>query len=394
MLLRSVDAETAAALLGQLSTEEATTLREAIRALGAVDPEEQADVAAEFRRERPIASQPASVGVELELSNNEALPSVATVDAAASANVPRRFEFLESASTNTVAAYLAREQAQTIAVVLSHLQPTRAALVLAALPENIQAATMERLACLGDTDSDVVNVIEHELTSWLKKRSVDGEIRSRRRDTVSTILAAADSKTRSAIVANLKSRNVSLAEGMGPQPRERAKFEAKPRDDEYRIVKSMAKRHQLGTQLKSLLPESTLPASVVATKQVQINRLDAPPAPIVPSTPQPVRSAISTIEFDQIEHLDARMFARLLAVADPNVLALALAGSSDSLVERVCDQMPKRIAKEFRRQLRRLGPTRLSDVEQAQQAIAELATEQISQYRDTPKHETASRASA
>jgi flagellar motor switch protein FliG len=97
------------------------------------------------------------------------------------------------------------------------------------------------------------------------------------------------------------------------------------------------------------------------------------------------RPALPRIEFDHLIHLDAHMLARLLAVADPHVLALALAGSNDELVDRVCDQMPKRLAKEFRRQLRRMGPTRLSDVEAAQRVIAEIAAQQIAQRRTTAR---------
>jgi flagellar motor switch protein FliG len=73
-------------------------------------------------------------------------------------------------------------------------------------------------------------------------------------------------------------------------------------------------------------------------------------------------------------------------VADPNLLALALAGSKDDLVERICDQMPKHIAKVFRRELRRMSPTRLSDVEAAQRAIAALAARQIALRRAGTTH--------
>ncbi len=63
--------------------------------------------------------------------------------------------------------------------------------------------------------------------------------------------------------------------------------------------------------------------------------------------------------------------------ADANVLALALAGSRDEMVDRICEQMPKRTARMFRRELRRLGPTRLSDVEAAKRAIAQIAVRQM-----------------
>src|SRR5262245_2102824 len=68
VLLRSLDGETAAVMLAQLSPAEADSLRAAIRTIGAVDPEEQADVVSEFRRTRPTAAIGHNLGVELELS--------------------------------------------------------------------------------------------------------------------------------------------------------------------------------------------------------------------------------------------------------------------------------------------------------------------------------------
>ena len=53
VLLRSLDTDTAAVMLGQLSAEEAATIRAAMRAVGQVETDEQADVAAELRGARP-----------------------------------------------------------------------------------------------------------------------------------------------------------------------------------------------------------------------------------------------------------------------------------------------------------------------------------------------------
>jgi flagellar motor switch protein FliG len=83
-------------------------------------------------------------------------------------------------------------------------------------------------------------------------------------------------------------------------------------------------------------------------------------------------------------HLDDRTLANVLREVDANALALALAGSDDVLVDRICDQMPKRMAKTFRRELRRLGPTRLSDVEAAQRLVAHHAALQLAQRRPRP----------
>ena len=52
---------------------------------------------------------------------------------------------------------------------------------------------------------------------------------------------------------------------------------------------------------------------------------------------------------------------------------LALAGAPQALVARILGQLPPKAAKQLRRSLDHLGPTRLSDVEEAQQHLAQLA---------------------
>ena len=69
ILIRSLDADTAAALLAQLSPAEAHVVRQSIQSLGSVDDEERADVSAEFRRIGPIAAEDLRHGVELDLSS-------------------------------------------------------------------------------------------------------------------------------------------------------------------------------------------------------------------------------------------------------------------------------------------------------------------------------------
>src|SRR5262245_8489387 len=71
VLLRSLDADTAAVMLGQLSAEEAATIRAAMRAVGQVDSDEQADVVAELRGTRPKKQYASGGGaVELDLSSS------------------------------------------------------------------------------------------------------------------------------------------------------------------------------------------------------------------------------------------------------------------------------------------------------------------------------------
>jgi flagellar motor switch protein FliG len=123
VLLRSVDADTAATLLSQLSVDETAALREAVRVLGPVDPDEQADVLSEFRRQKPPVSELATSGVELSLSSTDQGVTRSTLPVGNAHE--KRFDFLDGAPAKKLASYLAREHAQTIAVVLSHLPRCR-----------------------------------------------------------------------------------------------------------------------------------------------------------------------------------------------------------------------------------------------------------------------------
>jgi flagellar motor switch protein FliG len=58
--------------------------------------------------------------------------------------------------------------------------------------------------------------------------------------------------------------------------------------------------------------------------------------------------------------------------ADPQVTILALAGSSVEIVERVMRSLPLEDAEELKSAWHHLGPTPLSDIEAAQQALVEL----------------------
>jgi flagellar motor switch protein FliG len=374
VLIRSLDGDTAAVMLGQLSAAEAASIRAAIRELGPLDPEEQADVAAEFHRTRPATATRSHGAVELELStsaeaaglNNDELHPAPLTSSASS----KRFEFLASASVEALVRFLSREHSQTIAVVLAHLAPERAAGVLVALPSRLQADTVERLSVLGETDSESVTALEQELAAWMATRGEDRGTLAKRRETVANILAATDAKTRRGIVANLRSRNRHLAEQIEPSERAVPEHMRKPAGRRH-----FASKQAFDTNAsiqRGLSPVKTAPR--VEASQVTATLPATAPAPVATSNMLPV-------EFDQIGYFDTQSLAVLLRDVDANVLAIALAGSREELVDKICSQMPKRIARAFRRELRRLGPMRLSDIEGAQKIIAEAASRHIARRR-------------
>lgn len=355
VLLRSLDADTATMMLRQLSAEEAAAIRTAMRVVGPVESGEQADVVAELRRVRPARNVPNSGDVELALSSVFASDAHGERDefpnAIENTASSKRFEFLENAPTHALVPFLAREHAQTIAVVLSHLAPQRAAAVLAALPKKVQVETVERLSDLGETDPECVGVLVRELEEWVAKRDGSRAGKERRRDTMAAILAAADAKSRGQILSSMKDHKAALANRFAPRQAER------------------------------LRPTFETQNAQPQTKSHAANRADNPVGRQTRMSAPRVEPPLPRLDFDDLIHLDSRSLATVLRQVDANVLALALAGSREEMVDRICEQMPKRTARAFRRELRRLGPTRLSDVESAQQAVAHVAARQIAERR-------------
>ncbi|MGH6743178.1 MAG: FliG C-terminal domain-containing protein, partial [Bradyrhizobium sp.] len=77
--------------------------------------------------------------------------------------------------------------------------------------------------------------------------------------------------------------------------------------------------------------------------------------------------------FDDLRYLDEATLATILASAGAELTRLALAGADAQLVDRILMPLGAAQAKKIRRTIERIGPVRLSDVEQAQREVARIA---------------------
>ena len=84
-------------------------------------------------------------------------------------------------------------------------------------------------------------------------------------------------------------------------------------------------------------------------------------------------------EFDDLAQLDESALATVLATAGLEVTRLALAGADAELVHRILEPLSPAEAKKMRRMIERIGPVRLSDVEEAQHELARIARELASE---------------
>ncbi len=87
--------------------------------------------------------------------------------------------------------------------------------------------------------------------------------------------------------------------------------------------------------------------------------------------------------FANLIELDDATLLVVLKAADPELIVLALAGARAELVQRVTRQLPTEQGRALAKALVHLGPTRLADVEDAQQALADLAVDLEAEGRIT-----------
>jgi len=78
-------------------------------------------------------------------------------------------------------------------------------------------------------------------------------------------------------------------------------------------------------------------------------------------------------ELADVADLDDESLAITLRAADAELIMLALVGALPPRIGRFLALVPEAVARQIRRELKQLGPTRLSDVEEARRRLAELA---------------------
>jgi flagellar motor switch protein FliG len=95
--------------------------------------------------------------------------------------------------------------------------------------------------------------------------------------------------------------------------------------------------------------------------------------------PAPSSAPARTMRYEELTALDDGTLLTIFTQAGPDLAVLALAGSEVELIERIMARLPTKQARSLRHDLDHLGPTRLSDVEQAQQELVRIAQEMASQ---------------
>jgi flagellar motor switch protein FliG len=349
ILVASLDTTSADALLDEMEPEEAARVRRAVLELGDIDPTEQQQIMSDFLCRQPRVARVDAPAVELDPSLAAKLGSLRAADETASRGraAAATFAFLQPLETAELARILVREHPQTIAIVMSHLPPARAADVLRRLPPSLQSETLMRVARLGRLSPDVVQDLEQALRAVLEDRPELEPVASHGVAAIGAILQAASGAERQTLLADLSRQDPALAQHFGHR------FPSS-------VAPAVETREQVpGTPAIDRGPRSgdrPVPAEASAP-------LVRPPA----------------LLFADLEQLEDAALAQVLHQSSPATAILALAGASPQFVERILGQLPAREATQLQRKMQQLGPLRLDDIERAQLRLADVAQQLMAQ---------------
>ena len=123
------------------------------------------------------------------------------------------FEFLRRADTRQVLSYLQDEHPQTIALVLAHMHPDAAAMVLSSLPEELQRDVALRIAKMDRTSPEVIEQVEAILERKLSTVIQQSDFaQAGGLQTLVDILNSSDRGTERLILEGLESEDGELAD--------------------------------------------------------------------------------------------------------------------------------------------------------------------------------------
>lgn len=266
-------------------------------------------------------------------------------------------ETLASVDVETLASVVLRESPQILAAVLSLLPPRRAAQLLELCPPALQSAALQRLHYLEELDDEVVHLLQQELNLVIRQRIKLKQMQRVGSQALAEIMVAAQ-QLNSATVTNMVRTQLQgeprAVQNHRPQPPSMARGPVgvesttgtESQDHNERWGEDNGGSRSMADRLASNELEQATALADFQPRQT----------------------------FAELVDCDAASLQALLATAKPQLTLLALRGASQALLDRVLKMLPRNEAKEVQFRVQNLGPTRVHDIQQAQQYLLRLAS--------------------
>jgi flagellar motor switch protein FliG len=124
----------------------------------------------------------------------------------------RPFDFARKAEPSQILNFIQNENSQTIALVLSYLQPEQSSAVLSSLPQEKQAEVARRIALMDSTSPEVISQVERVLEQKLSSTVTQDYTNAGGIEAIVQILNGVDRGTERTILDSLEIQDPELAE--------------------------------------------------------------------------------------------------------------------------------------------------------------------------------------
>ncbi|MBY0197129.1 flagellar motor switch protein FliG [Priestia megaterium] len=124
----------------------------------------------------------------------------------------RPFDFARKADPMQLLNFIQHEHPQTIALILSYLEPRQAGQILSSLPQERQADIARRIATMGSTSPEVINEVEQILERKLSATVTQDYTQTGGLEAVVEVLNGVDRATEKIIIDTLEIQDPALAE--------------------------------------------------------------------------------------------------------------------------------------------------------------------------------------
>ncbi|HOJ94301.1 MAG TPA: flagellar motor switch protein FliG [Fervidobacterium nodosum] len=216
ILLVTMGPERAAKVLKNLEDSEVEALTVEIANLGKVSNEERKIVLEEFQNLTKARELLITGGIdyakEMLIKAFGPEKAMQIIERLVSNLAVKPFEFMRTADVVQIVNFLQSEHPQTIALVLSFLDPRTAAQVLGALPENLQIEVIKRISLLERASPDVVKEVEKLLEKKFAGVAIQTMSAVDGLETAAEIMNSLDRSTEKTIMERLTYESPELAE--------------------------------------------------------------------------------------------------------------------------------------------------------------------------------------
>ncbi|MEK3800266.1 flagellar motor switch protein FliG [Peribacillus sp. FSL H8-0477] len=216
ILLISLGPDVSASVYKHLSEEEIERLTLEISGVRKVDSHDKESILEEFHTIALAQDYITQGGIgyakqvlEKALGNDQA---AAIINRLTSSLQVRPFDFARKADPAQILNFIQNEHPQTIALVLSYLDPPQAGQILSELPQEVQADIARRIATMDSTSPEIINEVEQILERKLSATVTQDYTQTGGIEAVVDVLNGVDRSTERTILDALEIQDPELAE--------------------------------------------------------------------------------------------------------------------------------------------------------------------------------------